>query len=72
MSEGPFFVYSLYSKPHFQHKLSNGELIIVNNLRFAHGRTPYKSDGVRQSTIFLYGLVDNEPMLCQEWDIPVK
>ena len=57
-------IYKIYEKPDFQHKLSNGELIIVNNLRFAHGRTPYSTtdDQKRQSTIFLYGVVDNSPI----------
>ena len=54
-------IYKIY-KPHFQHKLSNGEFIIVNNLRFAHGRTPYSTDQKRKSTIFLYGVVDNSPI----------
>ena len=58
-------IYQIYSKPHFQHILSNGELVIVNNLKFAHGRTPYKTDGIRQSTIFLYGHVDNLPLSYQ-------
>ena len=54
-------IYGIY-KPHFQHKLSNGEMIIVNNLRFAHGRNPYSTDQKRKSTIFLYGVVDNSPV----------
>ena len=54
-------IYQIY-KPDFQHKLADGELIIVNNLRFAHGRTPYKNSGQkRRATIILYGLVDNTP-----------
>ena len=53
-------IHNVY-KPNFQHKLSNGELIIVNNLRFAHGRTPYKGDVIRRATIFLYGIIDNTP-----------
>ena len=55
-------IYKIY-KPHFQHKLSNGQLIIVNNLRFAHGRTPYTTDYKRQSNIFLYGILDNSPII---------
>ena len=47
------------SKPHLEHRLSSGELMIVNNWRFAHGRTPYT--GKRRATIFLYGVVDNTP-----------
>ena len=55
-------IYKIYNKPHFQHKLSNGQLIIVNNLRFAHGRTPYTTDHKRRSNISLYGIVDNSPI----------
>jgi len=47
------------SKPHFKHRLSSEEMMIVNNLRFAHGRTPFT--GVRRATIFLYGMLDNTP-----------
>jgi len=54
-------IYSIYEYPRFQHKLTATELVIVNNIRFAHGRSPYSSDSQRIAKLLLYEEVNNIP-----------
>jgi len=53
-------IYSIWEDQSFEIKLDAMDVLIVNNIRFAHGRTAYFG-GQRSTKLLLYGEVSNLP-----------